>query len=353
MPAGMGFNPLYYFQVLATQLRQRAVVRDVVKQLGINVVHQPTPVSPKLPSLLNGLPAPLVIGPMNGGMEYPPGFRFLQRRTFRGVKNLTQGLSNLLLWPVDAKRRAECLVVVNQRTEDGLPPGVRGRIFTMMENGIIAELWDRGTPGGSVPASRPFELIFIGRLERWKGPEWAIEAVARACKRIDCRLKIIGELNDERQRLTVHAAQLGIESQVEFLGWQSQDRCAELLSKADAMVLPSVFECGGAVVLEAMAAGKPVIAAKWGGPADILDPSCGILVEPHDPASLVEGFEQAIVSLAKDRERCESMGRAAKAKVLAQYTWPTKVEQFVEIYRQAIQARAMNRRSGLIMAARG
>ena len=127
---------------------------------------------------------------------------------------------------------------------------------------------------------------------------------------------------------------------MEFFGWQSQERCAELLSKADVMVLPSVFDAGATVVLEAMASGKAVIAVKWGGPADILDASCGILIEPRDPASLVADLEQAIVSLANDRNRCASMGRAGRAKVLAEYTWPMKIERLVEIYREAIRRRA-------------
>jgi hypothetical protein len=82
-PLWMGSNPLYYTQVLATQWRQRAAVAQLVKKLEVDVVHQPTPVSPRAPSLLVELPAPLVIGPMNGAMEYPPGFRFLQPRAGR------------------------------------------------------------------------------------------------------------------------------------------------------------------------------------------------------------------------------------------------------------------------------
>jgi glycosyltransferase involved in cell wall biosynthesis len=344
-PLWMGANPLYYPQVLATQWRQRNIVPELVKKLGINVVHQPTPISPRVPSLLVNLPAPLVIGPMNGGMEYPPGFRSLQPRGVRGVKNLARSLANALPRPVDAKRQAECLIVANQRTQDGLPSGVRGRIFRMVENAVVPELWARELADGVVDfarVDRAFEIIFIGRLERWKGPEWLIEAVARAYKQVDCRLKIVGDLRGERQRLTERVSQLRIESRVEFLGWQSQERCAELLSNADVMVLPSVLDAGATVVLEAMASGKAVIAVRWGGPADILDASCGILIEPRDPATLVADLEQTIVRLANDRNRCASMGRAGRAKVLAEYTWPTKINRLVEIYREAIRKRAAN-----------
>ena len=342
IPTWIGFNPLYYSQVLATQWRQRGAVAQLVKELGIDVVHQPTPVSPRVPSLLVDLPAPLVIGPMNGAMEYPPGFRFMQPRGGRGVKNLTRSLANALPRVADAKRQAECLIVANQRTHDGLPSDVRGRIFRMAENAVVPELWARGPAdevAESTPVDRAFEIIFIGRLERWKGPEWLIEAVARACKRVDCRLKIVGDFRGERQRLAERVSQLRIESRVEFFGWQPQERCAALLHESDVLVLPSVFESGGAIVLEAMASGKAVIAVKWGGPADVLEASCGILIDPRDPASLVADLEHAIVSLANDRDRCAGMGRAGRAKVLAEYTWPAKIKRFVEIYREAITRR--------------
>ena len=96
MPLSMGSNPLYYVQVLTTQQRQRKVVRRLVEKLGIDVVHQPTPISPRAPSLLVNVSAPLVIGPMNGGMEYPPGFRFLQPQAMRGMRNFFRRLSNAL-----------------------------------------------------------------------------------------------------------------------------------------------------------------------------------------------------------------------------------------------------------------
>jgi glycosyltransferase involved in cell wall biosynthesis len=343
-PSWMGANPLYYAQVLATQRRQRDLVAELIKKLRMDVVHQPTPVSPKVPSLFVNLPAPLVIGPMNGGMEYPPGFRFLQPRGVRALKNLARSFANTLLLPLDAKRHAECLIVANQRTEDALPSGFRGQIFRMVENGVVPELWSRALAEGvaeSAPVDRAFEIIFIGRLEEWKGPGWLIEAVARASKQVDCRLKIVGDLPGQMQRLKERVSQLRIEPRVQFFGWQSQERCVELLGKSDVLVLPSVFDPGGAVVLEAMASGKAVIAVRWGGPADMLDASCGILIEPRDPSSLVTDLQQAIIDLATDRNRCASMGRAGRAKILAEYTWPKKIEQLVEVFREAIRRRAL------------
>jgi glycosyltransferase involved in cell wall biosynthesis len=342
-PAWMGSQPTYYFQVIAMQLRQRSIVKRLVKSLGIDVVHQPTPVSPKIPSFLVGLPVPLVIGPMNGGMEYPPGFRFLQARRARGVRRLAQLVADFVARPIDAKRRADCLLVANKRTSNALPSGVRGMVLELVENGVIPDLWIRDEAGALPevkPDNAPFELIFIGRLERWKGVEWLIEAVARVCPRVDCRLKIVGDLADERRRLAGRVSELGIESRIELLGWQPQAHCAELLKQADVLVLPSVLECGGAVVLEAMASAKAVIAVNWGGPSDYLDDSCGILIEPADPAKLISDLEAAIISLADDRDRCARLGRAGQAKVLREYTWPVKIERLLEIYQQLVRRKS-------------
>jgi glycosyltransferase involved in cell wall biosynthesis len=328
-------HPYYFLQVLSTQARQRREVLKLVEEHRIDVVHQPTPVSPRAPSFLTGLPVPLVIGPMNGGMEYPPGFAFMEPWRKRTAKKLGRAVAGLLNWIVAGKRQSACLLVANQRTRAALPAGARGRVVEMVENGVDPGLWSRGEAAARADrgGSRPLELVFIGRLERWKGAEWLVEAVARATRRVDCRLRIVGDLDGERQRLAQRVADLGAEGRIELLGWQPQARCAELLGAADALVLPSVYECGGAVVLEAMAAGKAVVAVDWGGPGDYIDARCGVLLEPRGPANLVSDLEEAIVGLATDRARCAQLGRAGREKVLVEYSWPRKAERLVDLYR--------------------
>ena len=101
-------------------------------------------------------------------------------------------------------------------------------------------------------------------------------------------------------------------------------------------MLPSVFECGGAVVLEAMATGRAVIAVDWGGPGDYLDPGCGILIQPSTAAALVDDLAAAITRLANDRALCEKLGEAGMRKVLADYSWPAKIDRLTDIYREVL-----------------
>jgi glycosyltransferase involved in cell wall biosynthesis len=74
-------------------------------------------------------------------------------------------------------------------------------------------------------------------------------------------------------------------------------------------------------VLEAMAMAKPVIATAWGGPADYLDSTCGILVEPRSRDFLIGGFAYAMRLLMEDPTLCRRMGDAGRAKVVKTFDW--------------------------------
>jgi glycosyltransferase involved in cell wall biosynthesis len=105
------------------------------------------------------------------------------------------------------------------------------------------------------------------------------------------------------------------------------------------LVLPSLFECGGAVVLEAMALGLPVVATAWGGPADYLDASSGILVSPESREGLVDGFAAAMLTLAGSKEMRDRLGQAGYERARQYYDWEKKVDAILHIYEQAIVAR--------------
>src|SRR6202035_4173033 len=128
-------------------------------------------------------------------------------------------------------------------------------------------------------------------------------------------------------------------SVVEFAGFLSQEACALRLQRADVFVLPSLFEWGGAVVLEAMGTGLPVIATAWGGPSDYLDQSCGILVQPDSRESLIAGFASGMATLAQSPALRERLGLAGYARARAYFDWERKIDQITALYEVAIKAR--------------
>lgn len=316
---------------LYTQNIQRSIVRKLVLQHNIDVVHEPIPVSPKFPSLMFGVGAPVVIGPMNGDIEYPPAFRDRESRSAQFMISLGRQLADVWNRVMPGKLQAQTLLVANERTKQALPSGVTGTVIELVENGVDLSVWQL-LAAEKIP-SEAAKFVFIGRLVDWKAVELLIEAFQGVAAETDACLEIIGDGN-LRQELEAQAVNLGLGERVKFSGWLPQKECAMRLEHASALVLPSLLECGGAVVLEAMAMGLPVIATKWGGPVDYLDTTCGILIEPTSTEALINGFTDAMLKLAHYPEWRSQMGRAGQERVRQHFDWERKIDRILEIYQQ-------------------
>jgi len=318
---------------LATQHLARRIVRELVASESIDIVHQPIPVSPRFPSLMTGLGVPVVIGPMNGGMEYPPAFRHAESAFSRVAIAMGRKLSNFFNSLLPGKQRADILLVANERTRLALPAGVCGRVIELVENGVHLDTWspDAGDTATQSKAPGKARFVFMGRLVDWKGLDMAIEALSLVP---NSELTIIGDgLMRETWKQT--ADKLGVANRVVFTGFLPQIECAPYLQSSLALVLPSIYECGGAVVLEAMASGIPVIATKWGGPADYLDSSCGFLIEPSSRQVMVQDFAAAMSRLAAEPQLRDQLGTNGRRRVEQQFDWNKKIVRILEIYDEA------------------
>jgi len=335
LPPSIGAPTIGLLSHLYTQQMQRRIVRRLVSEHQIDVVHEPTPVSPKFPSLMFGLGSPIAMGPLNAAVKYPATFQ--RSRKSLAIESLIAfghkfvDVFNRLL---PGKIQAETLLVANERTKQALPSGVRGKIIELVENGVDFSVWRSDSTTSKQP-NQQVHFVFLGRLADWKGVDLLLEAFATVADQTDAVLEIIGD-GEMRGELEAQTARLGIDSSVVFSGWLSQEQCAIKLQQADALVLPSLREPGGAVVLEAMAVGLPVIAMNWGGPADYIDSTCGILVEPASREGFVKGLTDAMLKLAHSPELRQSMGCAGRERVRQHFDWERKVDRILEIYQQTI-----------------
>ena len=315
---------------LANQLLTQSAQRRVLRSLATasSVIHQPIPVSPRFPSIVSGLGSPLIVGPLNGGMDYPPGFRHTESVLGRLAITLGRTFSDRINAMLPGKLRAAVVLVANTRTRAALPAGIQGRILELPENAVDLLQWNSTEP----LAEQASTFLFIGRLVAWKALDLVLEALVRVP---GASLEVVGDgpMMEPWRKL---AADLGLEQRVHFQGWLSQPMCAQRLRSACALVLPSLYECGGAVVLEAMASSRPVIATAWGGPADYLDPTCGILIPPTGRESLIAGFAEAMTTLIASPEISASLGANGRARVLEHFDWEKKVDRMLEIYRFAL-----------------
>lgn len=174
-----------------------------------------------------------------------------------------------------------------------------------------------------------FIIMTIARLEKVKGIEYLIRAFTRPglLGRPGLTLLIIGD-GSERKNLEDLAKKLELEEKVKFLGEIPNEKVPEYLAMADCFVLPSLKEGFGIAVLEAMAAGLPVVASKVGGILDIVeDGKTGLLVEPGNP----EEIAQAINKIYQNSALREQLINNAMA-VLKYYDWENISERVFKIY---------------------
>jgi len=321
-----------------TQVRQRRMAEALVDEHRFNVIHQPIPVSPRQPSMIFGLSVPVIIGPMNGGMHYPPNYDLTSRfeRTILPVLRWTSVFWNAI---VPGKRYAALLLVANKRTYEALPSNIRGKkILELVENGVDLDLFRNDA---SATRHEKIIIIYVGRLVDWKRIDLLLDACGKLIGKLNFQLNIVGD-GPLRGALEKQAHQLSLTSHVQFHGWIPQAAVAEMLHSSDIMALPSMLECGGAVVLEAMASGIPVIATKWGGPADYLAENTGILIPPDRPDEFITEFATAILLMAKNPEARAKIGQAARHRAEVLYDWQVKTEALLNFYEDVVSAHMKN-----------
>ena len=307
-----------------TQIYQYRLVKKAIKEHKINIVHEPTPVSPKQPSLLFGLGVPVVIGPLNGGMNFPKAFSYMQKKYENTMYFLARLLSNLINLLIPGKLFADIILVANQRTRAALPLFHKGDVIEIVENGVDLKLWDL-PPAKKNQDSKEIKLVYFGRLVDWKCVDYLIKAVSMVKSDCNVKLDIVGD-GDKRPELEALTKNLNLSDRVVFHGWIPQKECPGILADSDVLVLPSVRECGGAVVLEAMAMELPVIAVNWGGPADYVTEETGILIEPNNTDDFTNQLTNAIERLANNHDLRVKMGKAGKKRVLDQFDWNRKID---------------------------
>jgi glycosyltransferase involved in cell wall biosynthesis len=222
------------------------------------------------------------------------------------------------------------VLVANQRTREALPSKLHGRVLELPENAVDTAQWCSAEANDGDAA----RFVFIGRLVDWKALDIAIEALREAPR---ATLDVIGD-GPMVPAWRDLAARLQLNERVRFLGWRTQAECADLLAASCALLLPSIYECGGAVVLETMAMSRPVIATAWGGPADYLDASCGILVEPASRAAMVAGFAAAMRQLMESPDLRHKLGSAGRERLQRDFDWSRKIDRIMAIYESCIDA---------------
>ena len=207
-------------------------------------------------------------------------------------------------------RRADLVITISRYCAERL-----AELYGVGDAVVVPELIDlvawrqRFQDNAALPDPRKFTVLSVCRFYPRKRLDILLRAAALLRDRIPAlAVRIVGN-GPERGRLLELARELGVEAIVQWLGDVSIDQLAKEYNRADVFCLPSAQEGFGLVFLEAMAAGKPIVAAHAAAVPEVV--RHGVLVEPENP----EAFADALLRLERDPDQRRSLGAAGSQDV--------------------------------------
>jgi glycosyltransferase involved in cell wall biosynthesis len=212
----------------------------------------------------------------------------------------------------------------------GLPP----KKVVVIPNGVDVRRFGESRPADLQPLGIPAGsavLLTVGRLDRQKGLFDLVEAAALVVPRFpDVHFLLVGE-GPERAAIERLIGEKGLASRVHLAGWRPD--VPELLAAGFGLVLSSHWEGMPNVVLEAMAAGLPVVATRVEGTAElVVDVQTGLLVPMKSPPALAE----AMGRLLADPASAKAMGAAGRGRAAANFSWEKMIAEYETLYKSLI-----------------
>jgi glycosyltransferase involved in cell wall biosynthesis len=173
-------------------------------------------------------------------------------------------------------------------------------------------------------------VLTVARLDEQKGHRYLLEAAAQVP---EAQFVLAGD-GPLRASLEAQAQSLGLEGRVRFLGYRTD--IPDLLASCDVFVLPSLYEGLPLSILEAMSAGKPVIATQIGGTDEaVIADETGLLVPPAAPAALAAAIRSVLV----DRPWAQRLGQAGRARVEREFSAATMIQRVTKVYAELLSHR--------------
>ncbi len=256
--------------------------------------------------------------------------------TYHGALDRGHAKARLKLWWV---RRACAAAVgvsrhmVSQLAEAGFPSAKLHCIY----NGVETALFRAAASGRlrrELGCAAEDKLVgIIANLRGSKGYEHFVQAARSVAECLpQARFLAVGETEPVlEQRLRRQLSEMGLESRFHLLGFRSD--VPEILAELDVFVLSSTNEGFSIATVEAMAAGKPVVVTRSGGPQEIVeDGHTGILVPPADPAALA----REVCALLKSPERAAALGAEARQAAERRFSLAAMVGEYERLYTQLL-----------------
>ncbi len=300
-----------------------------------DIIHQVTPVSPKSATRLHHLQRPVVLGPWNGGLTVPLAFPEVILQDLNWLYPLRY-LGNLIDWIWQSTPQAAMILTATQATLQSIPKRFHSRCHPFLENGVNLDLFTQASWPPAPSPTEPLRIVFVGRFLAFKGIPMLLKAIAEVHQIYPIQLIMVGSGPREHEWKKL-AQQLQLSN---IITWYGQATLAEVvtqLHQAHVLCLPSVRESGGAVLLEAMACARPVIAIQYGGPAEIVDDQVGCIISPQGGTkAVITALTHCLTDIFEHPDHWRQRGEEGRRRALNLYSWEKKIDNMLILYQQLI-----------------
>jgi glycosyltransferase involved in cell wall biosynthesis len=313
------------------------VALQLCSEIAFDIAHHVSWATINAPPPLWLLPVPMVWGPVGGGQSAPFAFLpYFGWRTWRELLRTFRVRAMPFLPKLHKALAASRLTfVVNSDTERLLKRAGGTRLQQFLDCGLPPEYVPAGSPSpGSLDR---FVLLWAGRLEPHKALVLAVHALSKV-RDLPVDLVVAGT-GPLRARLEKLVNRLQLKDRVQFLGFVPYEKMPALFGSSNAFLFTSLRDSFGAVVLEAMAHGLPIVTLDHQGVGTFVPAAAGVKVPVTVPEETIECLARGIRRLASSQTLCRAMGTAAW-QFAKEQTWDRRTERMGEIYEDIVSAHA-------------
>jgi glycosyltransferase involved in cell wall biosynthesis len=319
------------------QIKALFAAKKIINENQIDIIHQVTIAAWWFTGYYYLLNTKLIWGPISGG-QYTPfktySFLRISDRFYETFRTIFTRISIKLSISAKATfKKADIILAANEVSLNLFNNYLKEKkCFLFSEIGVRENI----IIPKNVKNNNKVKLMWSGLLIPRKNFGLLLESLKLIPENVDWELNVAGEGKLLSYWIN-KVDKTSIKGKIKFLGLIPFQDMQDLYKDADIFVFPSLREATGTVILEAMSYSLPVIAMNLNGAKNIIDPSCGILIEITNPKQMVHDFANAIINLCENSQLRIEIGNNARKKVEANYLWEKRGEIMKIYYGETIK----------------
>jgi glycosyltransferase involved in cell wall biosynthesis len=280
------------------------------------------------------LGVPFVWGPVGGTQAFPRAFLGELGRS-DALREIVRNVVNGIQLRFDprvrrAAQRSACVLAANRAVANDLAGELKIQPLVQLETGVDA--CPQAAPR-TADDLHPLRILWAGRLQPWKGLPLLLKALSALPSDVRYQLRILGQGPCE-PRWRRLADELDIAANIEWVGWPAYEGQLPFYEWADVFAFTSLRDTSGTGLLEALAAGAPIVGLDHQGAADVMTPRSALPVDAATPQAAIEGLRTEISRVAADRKLLASLSAGAIERA-RDFAWERQWSVMKQVYVEA------------------